>query len=87
MSDLNEYHLALLYILGPIIAGAIFVFFKAKIKCVDKIEKRTFRQSKGMLNMAANLDTITNRLHPEEKDNSNFYEQMERDLKDENGNL
>ena len=64
LTEVNDFQLALLYIVGPIIAGAIFVFFKQKTKCLDKVDKRTFRQSKGMLNMAANLDSITNRLHP-----------------------
>jgi hypothetical protein len=58
---------------------------KGKIGCLDKVNKRSFRQSKAHLNLAAKLDEMTKDLHKDSE--PTFYNQMERDLKDENGNL
>lgn len=54
-------------------------------KKIDKIDKRTFRQSQAMEEMAAKQDAITNKYHPDA--DSNLGESVARLLRDENGAL
>ena len=86
MPEFEEIYIIVISILGPAIVGTLAAYFKTKIKCLDKIDKRSFRQSKGMLNMAAKLDELKEQLHPGTF-KPTFYQQMQRDLTDEKGNL
>lgn len=78
-------------IFGAIVT-TVLAYFRSVKQCqiktsedVDKLSKRTFRQSKALLSMASAIDKQTNRLHEDE--DSTLLEDIQRDLEDENGNL
>ncbi len=85
--------IALISILGAFFSGLATWYLRKREQCdkhkedrIDKIESRTLRQSKGLLNMAGHLDDIKASIHPDAPA-PHFYEKMNTDLKDEKGNL
>lgn len=81
-----QIHLILLTILGPLIAGSVIAWVKTKTRCLDKIDKRSFRQSQALIVMAQEIDKQTNHAHPDDQ-KSDLASTVEKLLKDEKGNL
>lgn len=75
------------------VIGALIVYYvkkralcaEAQARHMDKLDKRTFRQSQAMEQMAAQQDKITNKYHPDA--DSNIADTVGRLLRDENGDL
>ena len=74
------------------LVGMITWWFRRRVICaeiqakhLDQIDKRTFRQSAAMAEMAHMQDDITNKYHPDAR--SNLGETVDRLLRDETGNL
>jgi len=72
-----------LAIAGPIL-GAVYAWFRTVKKCVDKNNKRTFRQSQATIIMAKRLDYIFEQEHGK---NLNLANEVEQLLRDAEGNL
>ncbi len=68
---------------GPIFA-TIYAWFRTIKKCVDKNNKRTFRQSQATIIMAKRLDYIFEQEHGK---NLNLANEVEQLLRDAEGNL
>lgn len=68
---------------GPLLA-AIYAWFRTVKKCVDKNNKRTFRQSQATIIMAKRLDYIFEQEHGK---NLNLANEVEQLLRDAEGNL
>lgn len=84
--DYTQIHLIVLTILGPILATGIIAWIKTKTKCLSKIDKRSFRQSKALILLAEQIDNQTNHAHPKDQE-SNLATTMKDQLTDEKGNL
>lgn len=84
--DPIQIHLIILTVLGPITAGAVIAWIKSKTKCLDKIDRRSFRQSQALIVMAQEIDRQTNHAHPDVVP-SDLAKTVEKLLKDEKGNL
>lgn len=75
------------------VIGTLIVYYvKKRALCaevqaqhLDKLDKRTFRQSQAMEQMAAQQDKVTNKYHPDAQ--SNLAETVGRILRDEKGDL
>lgn len=70
-------------ITGPVIGGVIG-WLKNKFKCIDKVDKRSFRQSKAIIILANRLDDINQDQHGKDL---NLGAEVEEILKDQYGNL
>jgi|APSaa5957512535_1039671.scaffolds.fasta_scaffold05906_10 hypothetical protein len=84
--DPTQVHLLILTVLGPITAAAVIAWIKSKTKCLDKIDKRSFRQSQALIVMAQEIDKQTNHAHPDDTP-SELAKTVEKLLKDEKGDL
>ena len=65
--------------LSPLLA-----WLRGKFKCIDKLNKRTFRQSKALIILANRFDDINEDQHGKDHHLGNEVEEI---LKDEKGNL
>jgi len=80
----------LLPILGILIAiatpltGAFYAWFRRLSKCIEKNNRRGWRQSKALIILANRLDDIYERKHG---DKVNLGPEIEEILKDSNGDL
>lgn len=61
-------------------------WIKSKIGCFQKIDARSLRQSRALIQLAMATDEITQRLHPEQT-NLNSTKTIKNILEDEYGNL
>lgn len=88
MSELSaiEIHVYILTALAPIIAGGLYAFIKAKLRCLDKIDKRSFRQSQALILLGDKLDDFKKQNH-KDGPTPTFRRDIEQILKDEKGNL
>lgn len=85
VSIFPEYFLEIgLLVVGGIIP-AIVIWVTQKTKCLTKVDKRTFRQSKAMILLANKLDDVLKINHSELS--GHFKRDMENALTDEKGNL
>ena len=84
--DPIQVRLTMLTIVGPAITGIILAWVKSKTKCLSKIDKRSFRQSKALIVMAQEIDRQANYAHHKNQ-KSDLSETIEELLKDEKGNL
>ncbi|GKS67353.1 hypothetical protein YTPLAS73_09000 [Nitrosarchaeum sp.] len=75
-----EIYLIILSIILPV----VIAWMQSKIKCLDKLDKRTFRIAQALIIMAQDIDKQTNRTHPET--NSDLSARVEKILRDSNGN-
>ena len=85
--------LLFLGIFGTFGAGLITWYLKKQEECkkriensIDSIEKRTLRQSAALQDLSKNLDNFKDRVHSDEKQSS-FFDDVDRKLRDEKGNL
>ena len=76
-----QIHLILLSIIFPAIAA----WFFRKFRCIDRLGKRSFRQSKALIELSRAIERQTNEAHPDVK--SDVANMTERLLRDEEGNL
>jgi len=74
------------------IGTSLFAYFRSLKKCqmetkaqVNKLSKRTFRQSQAQLTTAAAIDRLVKKLHEEE--GINLLDEVNRQIRDEHGNL
>ena len=65
--------------------GGLGGFFTLLRRCLSKIEQRTLRHSNAIMSIAVDMDKTTNLLHIGA--NSQLSATVERELKDEYGNL
>ena len=63
----------------------VIAFVRQKLRCIEKIDKRSFRQSQAFLVYAEMIDNQTN--ITQNNQNSNLRDTIEGLLKDEKGNL
>ena len=85
--------LLFLGIFGTFSAGLATWYLKKQEECkkriensMDNIEKRTLRQSTALQDLSKNLDNFKERVHSDEKQ-PNFFDDVDRKLRDEKGNL
>jgi len=64
--------------------GAFYAWFRRLSKCIDKNDKRGWRQSKALIILANRLDDIYEKQHG---DKVNLGPEIEVILKDSNGDL
>ncbi len=85
-TDLLEILQTAALILGIImvIMTPVFVWLRGKFKCIDKVNKRTFRQSKALIILANRLDDIIEDQHGKDH---HLGDEVEEILKDDRGNL
>ena len=85
--------ISLFVIFGTFGAGLATWYLKKQEECkkriensMDNIEKRTLRQSAALQDLSKNLDNFKDRVHSDEK-NPSFFDDVDRKLRDEKGNL
>lgn len=74
------------HVLGTvlIVSASIFAYLVRKFKCLDKQDKRGWRQSTALIILANRLDDIYQEQHGKK---SNLGKEMETILKDDKGEL
>lgn len=76
-----QVHLLVVSILIPV----LIAWIHSKTKCLQKIDQRSFRQSQAMIILSKKLDNQNTKYHSDST--SDFTDQIETLLKDEEGNL
>ena len=82
----NDMFFQIHLIIVSIAIPSILAWVKHKTSCLDKIDKRSFRQSQAMIILAQEIDQQTNFAHPKDI-RSELAKRVESLLKDEKGNL
>lgn len=87
-----EFTTWLVIAISAVIGTSVFAYFKSLKKCqmetssnVDKLNKRSFRQSQAILQLASSIDKQSKRLHAD--DPTDLLDDVSRTLRDEAGNL
>ncbi|GEM_PF-4286970 len=76
-----QIHLVIISFAIPV----LIAWIRKKTMCLDKIDKRSFRQSQALLVLSQEIDKQTNKAHPGTE--SELAERVETILKDEEGKL
>jgi uncharacterized membrane protein len=75
---------AIVFAIVVVILTPVVVWLKGKFRCIDKVSKRSFRQSKALIILANRFDNINEDQHGKDH---HLGDEVEEILKDEHGDL